>query len=63
MRELHCPSCCSTNIETDEIFDISSTPFDTRDHCYAHCMDCGAKFMYDRVYDFSHYEDIELIED
>lgn len=63
MDELNCPRCGSDNIETDDIFDISSTPFDCTEHVFAHCIDCGAKIIYDRVYNFAGYQDIELDED
>lgn len=63
MDELRCPRCCSDNIETDDIFDISSTPFDCVEHVAAHCIDCGANIIYDRVYNFAGYRDIELDED
>lgn len=63
MKKLECPRCKSENIENDDIFDISSTPFDTTDHVCAHCLNCGANIVYDRVYNFVGYENIELVED
>lgn len=63
MERLECPRCHSENIEDDDIFDISSTLFDTVDHVYAHCLDCGANIIYNRVYQFIEYEDVELVED
>ena len=61
--KLECPRCKSENIENDDIVDISLTPFETTGHVYAHCLNCGANIIYDRVYQFVRYENIELIED
>ena len=63
MERLECPRCQSENIETDDVFDISSTPFVTVNWCHAHCIDCGANMTYDRIYKFVGYKDIEFAED
>jgi len=63
MDEMRCPHCHSTNIKNDDVFDISATICDLTEHCYGHCKTCGAEIMYNRVYIFSHYEDIKLVED
>ena len=63
MKKLQCPRCQSENIKTDDVFDISSTPFDIIEHICAHCLNCGANIMYSRIYQFAEFEDIGLLED
>ena len=58
---MNCPKCNSTNIVVDDCFDISTTPFGLTEHLIGHCEDCDATIMFDRVYTFSHYADIELV--
>ena len=63
MDEMRCPRCRSTNIKNDDVFDISAAICDLTEYCHGHCKTCGAEIMYKRVYIFSHYKDIKLVED
>lgn len=61
MNNLLCPECGSVDIEEEDCFDISSTPFGLTEHMCGHCNNCGVRLQWDRVYEFKSYDDIEVV--
>lgn len=61
MNSLICPMCGSVDIEEEDCFDMSSTPFSITEHMVGHCNNCGSTLQWDREYQFVGYEDVEVV--
>lgn len=61
MNNLICPMCGSVDIEAEDCFDESSTPFGITEHVIGHCNNCGSTLQWDREYEFVGYKDVEVV--
>ena len=59
-EKLTCPKCGSEDIEEDDCFDTYHDENSTVKECYCgHCEACGADLLWNVVYKFIGYADIE----
>lgn len=62
MEELKCPICGSVQIECDDCYDIDNCDNVAVFHYCGHCLNCETSLVWDKIYTFDKYSEIEIDE-
>ena len=60
MEELKCPHCGSLFVEIEDCFDSQYNGDSIIRKCCGFCMDCGTPLVWNEVFEFMHYNNIEI---
>ena len=62
-KELKCPKCGGTHIKEDDYDYITHAGNNNtiKEPIYGHCEDCGIDLQWERIYQFTGYDDIEEV--